>query len=114
MGCRIDHNSRLLATDASDKIALICDAATGRSRIEVTHSAAVNGVAFSADGLRLATGSDHNTARVWDAARGRQLRKVTHTGSVYSVAFSPDGRLPATGSRDKTVQLWRLVGEDDG
>src|SRR5262249_16031445 len=62
--------------------------------------AAVRGVAFSPDGMRVAscgsnpreTGDAHGEVKVWDTATGKLLLDVRgHSDTVHSVAFSPDG-----------------------
>ncbi|MEU4767580.1 serine/threonine-protein kinase [Actinosynnema sp. NPDC023794] len=81
---------------------------TGPFRLAGTltdHTASVNNVAFSPDGLLLA-GMSGEDVRFWDVA-GREQRAVL-TGQArptFGMAFSPDGRLLATAD-DRTVRLW--------
>jgi WD40 repeat protein len=60
------------------------------------HTAAVNCVAFLADGRSLVSGGMDGTVRVWDLTSGREIRRVTSTGKRV-VAFSPDGRRAVLG-----------------
>jgi WD40 repeat protein len=81
----------------------------GPGQIPVTagHSAAVLGVAISADGKRLVSGSEDGTVKVWDAVTDRELLALKgHTRAVRGVAISADGRTIVTGSWDGTVRLW--------
>ncbi len=71
--------------------------------------AALDAVAFSADGTKFVTGSRDGLAHIWLAATGRLLAELPHPGAyVFAVAFSPDGKRIATGSslEDSYVTLW--------
>jgi WD40 repeat protein/sterol desaturase/sphingolipid hydroxylase (fatty acid hydroxylase superfamily) len=71
------------------------------------HTAAVRGVAISADGRRIVSGGDDGTVRVWDAAMGTTILTLTgHTRPVRSVAITADGRRIISGSFDRTVKVW--------
>jgi molecular chaperone DnaK len=77
----------------------------------LTHSAAVNAVAFSSSGSYLATASG-NSLQVWNPADGTKLWTTDdHTNTVTSLAFAP-GDLLASGSTDQTVRL-RVPRRDD-
>jgi WD40 repeat protein/serine/threonine protein kinase len=84
------------------------DAESGRElRTFPGHKNAIDGVAFSPDGLRIVTGSADKTAVVWDVRSGKEIFKLLgHTNGVRRVAFSPDGRRIVTGSLDGTARLW--------
>ncbi len=74
------------------------------------HTATVNAVAFSRDGLRAASGSDDRTVRIWDIPAGTQIAnlEVSGGGEVYGVAFSGDGKYLLSAGRDRLVRLWDL------
>ena len=73
------------------------------------HSACVDSVAFSPDGMRLAPGSADCMVRLWDVVSGANTATLQgHRSSANSVVPSPDGLLLASGS-DSTVQLWDVV-----
>jgi WD40 repeat protein len=73
------------------------------------HSAGVDGVAMSPDGLRAVSASIDDTVKVWDLETGRELRTlVGHSGPVNGVAVIPDGRRAISASEDKTLKVWDL------
>jgi WD40 repeat protein len=81
------------------------------------HSARVNSIAVTPDGLRAVSGSDDWTARLWDALSGKPIGEpMRHEGPVYSAQFSPDGQWVVTASGDKMARFWdvlsgKLIGE---
>lgn len=73
----------------------------------LVHSAAIETLAHSPDGLTIALGLDDGTLRVWDEATGDHLRVFQgHTDKVHDIAYSPDGKTLASISLDNTVRLW--------
>jgi WD40 repeat protein len=60
--------------------------------------AAVHGISFSRDGLKLATGADDGAVRIWDVRSGELLeRKQQHRHAVYRVAYSSFSEMLASG-----------------
>src|SRR5262249_22985693 len=87
----------------------VWDAATGRTLHTLKgHTAAVLGVAVSADGQRIASASSDKTVRVWDAATGRPLHVLSgHTAEVNCLALSADGQRLVSGSAvDTKLKVW--------
>jgi WD40 repeat protein len=80
------------------------------------HTASVNGLAVSPDGLLLASGSLDKTVRLWRLPDGKFLKTLTgHTDAVVGLALSPislpggtGGWLLASAGLDQTVRLWRV------
>jgi WD40 repeat protein/tetratricopeptide (TPR) repeat protein len=113
---RLSPDGRLVAI-GTNRVAHLCDAATGRVRLELAHSPAagpddayVRALCFTPDGRRIITCGEDSTAKVWDVQSGRLLDTLAgHSLDIYSVACSASGRLVATGSGDKTVKLWDMT-----
>lgn len=68
---------------------------------------AVDGVAWTPDGVHVLAASKDHTARAFDATSGVLVAALRgHTDAVAKVAFSHDGALAATASADGTLALW--------
>ena len=76
------------------------------------HTAGVNSVAFSSDGVTLATVSWDGTVKLWNVVTHRDIATFRHTGGVTSVAFSSDGMTVAAGGGD-AVKLWDVTTQQD-
>lgn len=71
------------------------------------HTAEVNSVSWSPDGMRIASCSNDATVQIWDARNGGDSFIFSgHGGAVKAVAWAPDGGRVASASKDKTVQIW--------
>jgi WD40 repeat protein/serine/threonine protein kinase len=70
------------------------------------HTAGVNKVAFSPDGMRLASAGMDSTAREWDIGPSHELLTITDEGGPLRVAYSPDGQYLATTNYAGSVSLW--------
>jgi len=107
---RFSPDDRILASAAGSDISLF-DSRSGTLIKKLTkHDAAVNAVAFSANGRLLASGSDDRTAIIWDTDSGKAKHILKgHDQTVRAVAFSPDGSLLASGSGNASVVLWDVA-----
>ena len=73
------------------------------------HVGAVNGVAYSKDGLSLFSGGADKTVRLWTAADGKAVRMFTGpTAEVTCLSLSIDGTKLVAGSTDKSVYSWTI------
>ncbi|KAJ9097850.1 hypothetical protein QFC19_006641 [Naganishia cerealis] len=74
------------------------------------HTAGINDLCFSSNGLYLATASDDGTAVVWSVAKGLPLRVFAgHTAHVMCLAFHPKANVLATGGWDESVIFWNVL-----
>jgi WD40 repeat protein len=107
---KFSPDDRVLASAVGSDINLF-DIQTGRLMKKLAkHEAAVNSLAFSANGRLLASGSADRTAIIWqiDSGKSKQILKG-HDQTVSAVAFSPDGTLLASGSGNASVVLWEVA-----
>ena len=73
------------------------------------HTANVQSVCLSPDGLWALSGSDDKTLRLWEVATGKCVRVFEgHTSSVLSSYLSFDGRCALSGSGDGALRLWEV------
>jgi WD40 repeat protein len=86
----------------------IWDATTGQEKFTLKgHTGPVEGMAVSADGMRIASGSWDNTLKIWDMQTGLEMLALKgHSNRILEVAFSADGRRLVSASRDGTVKVW--------
>lgn len=83
--------------------------APGTIRRFVGHTADIDQVVLSRDGLTALTASRDKTLILWDIQTGQIIRHFEgHSDWATSVAFSPDERTALSGSVDKTLILWDI------
>ena len=82
---------------------------TGLVRTLEGHSASINRVAITPDGLKAVSASWDNNLKVWDLESGRELQTLCgHSASVTCDVISPDGLHVVSSSEDDTLRLWDL------
>jgi tetratricopeptide (TPR) repeat protein len=73
------------------------------------HVGAVQGAAFSPNGLRLLTASADETAKIWDVRRNKPLHVLRgHSAPVLAVRATADGRFAVTAG-DRTARVWSVA-----
>jgi telomerase protein component 1 len=105
-GCAFSPSApSTLVSVADDSTAKIWDVTA--TSLDTSHSAWVNGVAFSHNGKTLASASDDGSIKLWntDSAKCERTLRVAHKGAVLSCAFLPDGRLVSSATDNKVV-VW--------
>ncbi|MFN8386271.1 MAG: BMP family ABC transporter substrate-binding protein [Anaerolineales bacterium] len=106
-------DSKLIATTGGTSYTdiIIWDTETGEKRSTIVgHTAGVNHIEFSPDGLWIASSSSDRTVKIFDVATGREVVTLAgHTEPVIEVDFSPDGTKLATSSTDGTLRVWNII-----
>lgn len=99
-----------LAIGRKDGSAGLWSLSRGTINVELRkHSAAINAIAFSADGTLVATGGDDRSAIIWECGTGKARRTLKgHDLAITSLAFSPDGAVLAVGTGNASVVLWQV------
>ena len=70
-----------------------------------SHTASINSIAISTDGMILASGSHDFKVKLWEVSTGKQLQTLEHEKPIYAVAFSPELIL-ASGDSQNHIHLW--------
>jgi WD40 repeat protein len=107
---------RLAAADYHENRAALFDLLSRRWMTNLGgHSAAIQGVAFSADSKWLATGSEDQTVRLWSMTSLQLKRVFTNDFQSTLPAFSPDNRvlavagwIPTALKTTNTLAFWDL------
>jgi WD40 repeat protein/serine/threonine protein kinase len=79
------------------------------------HQAAINVVAFTADGRHVLSGAGEggstsdNSVRIWDVEQHRELRRFKrHTSEVTALSLARDGKHVLTAGRNGQTLIWNL------
>lgn len=76
----------------------------------IGHTARINSLAVSPDGLLLVSGGADRTVRVWDLEDGRERAAlVDHDQEVRGLAFVADRRAVVSAGADGTARVWQTV-----
>ena len=74
------------------------------------HSATIQSIAFSPDGLQAASADSDGVIILWDVGTGTSIRQCTgHSEGVNGIAFNPDGDQLVSGGADNLVILWDVA-----
>ncbi len=100
------HNTDILASGSRDKTIKIWELDRVLYKL-ISHSQAVNALAFSPDGQQLASGSSDRSIKLWQVATGELITTLTgHKLKITTVAFNSEGIL-ASASADGTIGIWQ-------
>lgn len=107
-------DGKLLASGAADKMARVCDLATGKIvRNFEGHTHHVLGVSWSADGRTLATAGADGMVKVWDFTTGDRKKNIEgYDKEVTAVRFVGATANLVTSSGDNKVRLVGLDGKE--
>lgn len=117
------HNQLQAASGALDRKAVVWRTTDYTPQTVFTkHAAAIEGIAFAADGQTIASCSHGGVVRVWDAESGQETHALFHDGqmSLRALAFAPAGAVLAVGGDDGITRLWqdglhcRVTGMENG
>jgi WD40 repeat protein len=114
----VSKNAQVLAAAGADKMVRLYTFNDAKEIGTIPASAAVRGLAFSADGKLLAGAGEDRTVTVWNVAFqpgqplpegfGKPVQQFAHGDAATAVAFAEKGEL-YTGSADKTVRQWKVA-----
>jgi WD40 repeat protein len=110
-GLALSHDGKTIACAATPlESVLLYDVASGRQKpaFPEAHSAAVHGIACTADGSRIATCGADGTVRLWDALDGKPLKTFVLSEffpcRIQTVSFSRDGKTLVAAGQDRKQQ----------
>ena len=104
-------DASLVASAGEDGTIKLWNVQNGTETTLRGHTAGVNSVAFSPNGMLLASGGDDYISKLWDVQNQQAIATLQHiTGwnrsQIKAVVFSPDGELLVTAGWD--VKLWTV------
>src|SRR5580693_8875517 len=71
--------------------------------------AAVEALAFTADGKCLVTANRATGVHTWDVATGGLVREFVPQGNPWTLALAPDGRMVAVVDKDMVCSVWNVA-----
>ena len=102
--------SGLIAVGTKQNQIQIRQAADGKvAKTLAGHTAAVTGVAFSADGKHVVSGSDDKTVRVWSVENGETVRQITTPAAVTDVLLRIDSMQIVSAHADNKLRVWTFT-----
>jgi WD40 repeat protein len=108
-------DGKYLASAGGDSMAMVWNASTGRTLLQVKEGGGVVSACLSPDGKRLAT-TTSRPVKVWEveanASEPSSRLPMILNGQAAGLAlmsFSPDGRTLASGSLDGSIRLWDVT-----
>jgi WD40 repeat protein len=105
----VSKDGALLAVGEESGKIKIYDAKTGQvTKTLAGHTAAVTGVAFTADAAQLVSGSQDKTCRLWNLAESKEIGILETPSPVNAVALVGEEKLVATGGADNQLRTWNL------
>jgi len=105
-------DSAILITAGDDGLIRYWDSAEGEPLYtgDIGHSATVNSLAQTEDGIILASGGADAEVKIYDDYSAQWLNTLLgHAGSVEALAFSPDGTLLASGDSTGRLIVWDVI-----
>lgn len=93
--------------DESGKVRIV-EIATGSTKQTIAaHSAAVSGLAFSADGAAVFSASTDKSLKAWNTANGEAVGAVVQAATpIHSLASVKNGEWLVTGEEDGNLHAW--------
>ncbi|KAI8923046.1 quinon protein alcohol dehydrogenase-like superfamily [Entophlyctis helioformis] len=105
-------NGDLLAVADSQRTVMVYNTATGRMRLNqwVFHTAKVNSIAWSPDGLHAVSGSLDTNVEVWSVEKPMKHISIkgAHQDSVTGAVFLDNDTIASSG-QDAQIKIWSLT-----
>ncbi|KAI8918899.1 WD40-repeat-containing domain protein, partial [Entophlyctis helioformis] len=105
-------NGDLLAVADSQRTVMVYNTATGRMRLNqwVFHTAKVNSIAWSPDGLHAVSGSLDTNVEVWSVEKPMKHISIkgAHQDSVTGAVFLDNNTIASSG-QDAQIKIWSLT-----
>jgi WD40 repeat protein len=103
----VSPDGRWFATGDAEGRVTLWSAARGRRQKDLAgHSAGVNALAFSADGVRLVSSAADKSLRLWSVPDGRLVAQAEAPSEVQALTWLHAPARIATGGADGVIRLW--------